>query len=74
MGDRDIMTEDQPTDVPPGEPVVILETELEASRRAGVAGVELLQRIPGLSFDSGPCLRFPRRVHLLESRPTTTIR
>jgi glycine/D-amino acid oxidase-like deaminating enzyme/nitrite reductase/ring-hydroxylating ferredoxin subunit len=47
--------------VPPGEPVDILQTELEASRRAGVVGVELLQRVPGLSFDSGPCLRFPRQ-------------
>jgi glycine/D-amino acid oxidase-like deaminating enzyme/nitrite reductase/ring-hydroxylating ferredoxin subunit len=47
--------------VPPGESVDILHTEMEAARRAGVAGVELLQRVPNLSFDSGPCLRFPRQ-------------
>jgi glycine/D-amino acid oxidase-like deaminating enzyme len=47
--------------VPPGDSVDILHTELEAARRAGVAGIELLQRAPGLSFDTGPCLRFPRQ-------------
>ena len=46
--------------VPPGEPADILHSELDAARRAGVAGIELLQRAPGLSFDTGPCLRFPR--------------
>ena len=46
--------------VPPGESADLLHTELEAARRAGVAGVELVQRAPGLSFDTGPCLRFPR--------------
>jgi glycine/D-amino acid oxidase-like deaminating enzyme/nitrite reductase/ring-hydroxylating ferredoxin subunit len=47
--------------VPPGESIEILDKELEAARRAGVAGVELLQRVPHLSFDLGPCLRFPRQ-------------
>jgi glycine/D-amino acid oxidase-like deaminating enzyme/nitrite reductase/ring-hydroxylating ferredoxin subunit len=47
--------------VPPGESVEILHPELEAARRVGVAGVELLPRVPQLSFDSGPCLRFPRQ-------------
>jgi glycine/D-amino acid oxidase-like deaminating enzyme/nitrite reductase/ring-hydroxylating ferredoxin subunit len=47
--------------VPPGESVEILHTELEAARRAGVADVELLPRAPQLSFDTGPCLRFPRQ-------------
>jgi glycine/D-amino acid oxidase-like deaminating enzyme/nitrite reductase/ring-hydroxylating ferredoxin subunit len=47
--------------VPPSESVDILHTELEAAGRAGVAGVELLQRVPKLTFDSGPCLRFPRQ-------------
>lgn len=52
--------------VPPGESVDILHTELDATRRAGVAGVELLQRAPRLSFDTGPCLRFP---HLAQFHP-----
>jgi glycine/D-amino acid oxidase-like deaminating enzyme/nitrite reductase/ring-hydroxylating ferredoxin subunit len=47
--------------VPPGESVDILHTELEAARRAGVTGVDLLQRVPQLGFDSGACLRFPRQ-------------
>ena len=45
--------------VPPGESDEILHTEVDAARRAGVAGVELLKRVPHLSFDLGPCLRFP---------------
>ncbi|OGB23595.1 MAG: oxidoreductase [Burkholderiales bacterium RIFCSPLOWO2_02_FULL_57_36] len=34
-----------------------LDKELEAARRAG-ATVDKLEKVPGLSFDSGPCLRF----------------
>jgi glycine/D-amino acid oxidase-like deaminating enzyme/nitrite reductase/ring-hydroxylating ferredoxin subunit len=45
--------------VPPGDSTDILRTELEAARRAGVAGVKLIERIPDLSFDPGPSLRFP---------------
>lgn len=43
-----------------------LEEELEAARRAG-AEVELLERIPGVAFESGPALRFGRQgqVHAL---------
>jgi glycine/D-amino acid oxidase-like deaminating enzyme/nitrite reductase/ring-hydroxylating ferredoxin subunit len=47
--------------VPPGDSAEILGTELEAARRAGVTGVELVQRIPDLLFDPGPSLRFPRQ-------------
>jgi glycine/D-amino acid oxidase-like deaminating enzyme/nitrite reductase/ring-hydroxylating ferredoxin subunit len=47
--------------VPPGGSVDVLHTELEAARRAGVAGVELIQGVPKLTFHSGPCLRFPRQ-------------
>lgn len=36
-----------------------LEKELEAARRAGFRDAELLERIPGATFDSGPCIRFP---------------
>src|SRR5690606_9959131 len=38
-----------------------LERELDAARRAGFADAELLERVPGASFDSGPCIRFPRQ-------------
>lgn len=44
----------------PGESPDVLDRELEAARRAGLTGVELLGRAP-LSFFSGPCLRFPRQ-------------
>ena len=47
--------------VPPGESADILETERDAARRAGVTGIELVPRAPGLSFNTGPCLRFPRQ-------------
>jgi glycine/D-amino acid oxidase-like deaminating enzyme/nitrite reductase/ring-hydroxylating ferredoxin subunit len=47
--------------VPPGESAEVLDAELEAARRAGVAGVERVPRAPLSSFDTGPCLRFPRQ-------------
>ncbi len=39
----------------------LLEEELEAAHRAGLADVELLDRAPVTSFDTGPSLRFPRQ-------------
>jgi glycine/D-amino acid oxidase-like deaminating enzyme/nitrite reductase/ring-hydroxylating ferredoxin subunit len=47
--------------LPPGESPDVLDAELESARRAGVAGVERLQGAPLTSFDTGPCLRFPRQ-------------
>jgi glycine/D-amino acid oxidase-like deaminating enzyme/nitrite reductase/ring-hydroxylating ferredoxin subunit len=38
-----------------------LPGELEAVRRAGLSGVELLPRVPWDFFDTGPCLRFPNQ-------------
>jgi glycine/D-amino acid oxidase-like deaminating enzyme/nitrite reductase/ring-hydroxylating ferredoxin subunit len=38
-----------------------LEQELAAAHRAGLRAVELLERVPYTSFDSGPCLRFPKQ-------------
>ena len=46
--------------VPPGESTAILDRELQAARRAGLAGVEMVERAP-LAFDTGKCLRFPRQ-------------
>ena len=39
----------------------LLENELNAARRAGIANVELIQESPITSFDTGVCLRFPRQ-------------
>ena len=46
-----------------GQPVTLLEQELAAALRAGMEGTTLLPRAP-LSFDTGPCLRFPRQGQL----------
>jgi glycine/D-amino acid oxidase-like deaminating enzyme/nitrite reductase/ring-hydroxylating ferredoxin subunit len=43
----------------PGDTRELLEQELEAARRAGLAGLSLLPRAPDAPFDTGPCLAFP---------------
>ncbi len=45
----------------PGDPVELLDQELAAAHRAGLDRVERLDRAPLPSFDTGPCLRFPRQ-------------
>lgn len=47
--------------VPPGDSLDILDAEFEAARRAGLQDVRMVPRAPVTSFDSGPCLRFPRQ-------------
>lgn len=44
-----------------GDDRKVLEDELEAAHRAGLSDVELLERAPVKSFDTGPALRFPRQ-------------
>ena len=44
-----------------GDSRKVLERELEATHRAGLSDVELLERAPVTSFDTGPALRFPRQ-------------
>src|SRR5438874_663197 len=39
----------------------VLERELAATHRAGLTDVELLERAPITSFETGPALRFPRQ-------------
>jgi glycine/D-amino acid oxidase-like deaminating enzyme/nitrite reductase/ring-hydroxylating ferredoxin subunit len=39
----------------------VLEDELPAAHRAGLTGVRRLERAPLESFDTGPCLHFPRQ-------------
>ncbi|HMA25111.1 MAG TPA: FAD-dependent oxidoreductase, partial [Gemmatimonadaceae bacterium] len=39
----------------------VLDEELEAAHRAGMSGVAKLDRVPDMSFDFGPCLRFPNQ-------------
>lgn len=46
---------------PPGQATDILERELSAAHRAGLTDVELVERAPIDSFDTGVCLRFPQQ-------------
>ena len=54
--------------MPSNESPELLHDELNASHRAGLTGVELVQRAPIETFDTGPALRFPRQAqfHPLE--------
>lgn len=45
----------------PGQSEKLLDDELAATHRAGLPVVEKLARAPLASFDTGPCLRFPRQ-------------
>jgi len=47
--------------VPPGESKKILSDELEAIHKAGLNEVELVDRAPIDSYDTGNALRFPRQ-------------
>src|SRR2546426_2830761 len=47
--------------VPPGESKQILERELEVAHRAGLTNIEMVERAPIKSFDTGEALRFPRQ-------------
>ena len=47
--------------VPPDESKEQLETELRATHRAGLTGIEMVDRAPIKDFDTGKCLRFPRQ-------------
>ena len=50
--------------LPPGESPELLDRELEASHRAGLRGTQRIDQAPIQSFDTGPCLRFPRQGQL----------
>jgi glycine/D-amino acid oxidase-like deaminating enzyme/nitrite reductase/ring-hydroxylating ferredoxin subunit len=45
----------------PHDPVSLLDEELEAISEAGLSQVTKVARAPVDSFDSGPCLRYPRQ-------------
>lgn len=47
----------------PGQSLHLLDRELQAARRAGIAGVDAQPRAP-LQFDTGPALRFPDQMQL----------
>jgi glycine/D-amino acid oxidase-like deaminating enzyme/nitrite reductase/ring-hydroxylating ferredoxin subunit len=47
--------------VPPDESLDALDAEFEAARRAGLRDVRMVPRAPVTSFNSGPCLLFPRQ-------------
>jgi glycine/D-amino acid oxidase-like deaminating enzyme/nitrite reductase/ring-hydroxylating ferredoxin subunit len=45
----------------PGDEPELLDRERAAAHRAGLKGVTRLDRVPGLGFDTGPCLLFPNQ-------------
>jgi glycine/D-amino acid oxidase-like deaminating enzyme/nitrite reductase/ring-hydroxylating ferredoxin subunit len=47
--------------VPPGESKEILDRELAAAHRAGLTDIEMVERAPLGSYDTGPALRFPNQ-------------
>lgn len=47
--------------IPPDGQVKVLEDELPAAHRAGLLDVRRVERAPLESFDTGPCLHFPRQ-------------
>jgi glycine/D-amino acid oxidase-like deaminating enzyme/nitrite reductase/ring-hydroxylating ferredoxin subunit len=47
--------------VPPGDSKEILDRELEAAHRAGLTNLEIVERAPIESYDTGKALRFPRQ-------------
>lgn len=47
--------------VPPRQPRKILDDELAATHRAGLAKVEKVERAPIDSYNTGPALRFPKQ-------------
>ncbi len=47
--------------LPAGESVELLERERDAASRAGLFGVQLLEKLPVDFFDFGPCLVFPHQ-------------
>src|SRR5207237_7970750 len=42
-----------------GDAERVLDEELAAAHRVGLAGVTKLPRVPSVEYDFGPCLRFP---------------
>ena len=50
--------------VPPNESKEQLENELKATHRAGLTGIEMVERAPIKDFDTGKCLRFPRQAQV----------
>jgi len=47
--------------VPPGESTDVIDKELAATHRAGLMGVERIERAPLERFNTGASLRFPRQ-------------
>ena len=50
--------------LPDGVDASLLDRELAAARRAGLGSVARIERTPLPSYDTGPCLRFPRQGQL----------
>jgi glycine/D-amino acid oxidase-like deaminating enzyme/nitrite reductase/ring-hydroxylating ferredoxin subunit len=45
----------------PGDDPAVLDQELEAAHRAGLTSLKKVDRAPIASFESGPCLLYPRQ-------------
>lgn len=45
----------------PGEPIETLKKELKAVLKAGITEAEIISNSPLKSFNTGPCLRFPKQ-------------
>lgn len=59
--DCDFMRLDGYLFLAPGQSPDLLDRERDVARRAGLAAVERLPRVPWDGYDLGPCLRFPRQ-------------
>lgn len=46
---------------PPSQKTDILDKELDAATRAGIEGLEIVGRVPLISFDTGAALRYPNQ-------------
>ena len=59
--DCDFMRLDGYLFAPSDGPADLIEEEWQAAQRAGLTGVERLNRLPHGLFPTGPCLKFPRQ-------------
>lgn len=46
---------------PAGEPSRVIDREFDAAQRAGLHAVERHERVPGVAFETGACVRFPKQ-------------
>jgi glycine/D-amino acid oxidase-like deaminating enzyme/nitrite reductase/ring-hydroxylating ferredoxin subunit len=59
--------------VPPGDSVDVLHHELEAIQNLKILNAEWATRAPIYSFDTGPCLRFPKQAQFHPTKYLTAL-